>query len=109
MKKLIFAIVIATLSVPAHGQEPSGQGNFLQRLGDTIRNIPRGGKPELTDDAKCRSYGAVPGSDAYVSCRVQLETARTSAPAPAYVPFRDPETVTCVGAHNTVTCNQVPH
>lgn len=24
------------------------------------------------DDAKCRSYGAVPGSDAYVNCRVQL-------------------------------------
>lgn len=25
------------------------------------------------DDAKCRSYGAVPGSDAYVNCRVQLD------------------------------------
>lgn len=27
---------------------------------------------DYMDDAKCRSYGAVPGSDAYVSCRVQL-------------------------------------
>src|SRR5262249_612453 len=68
MKKLIFAIVIATLSVPAHGQEPSGQGNFLQRLGDTIRNIPRGGKPELTDDPNCRSYPPLPRPDAYLSC-----------------------------------------
>ena len=24
------------------------------------------------DDTKCRSYEAVPGSDAYVNCRVQL-------------------------------------
>ncbi|TWR79727.1 hypothetical protein FJD37_23020 [Pseudomonas saxonica] len=27
---------------------------------------------DYMDDAKCRSYGATPGSDAYVSCRVQL-------------------------------------
>ncbi|PTT31883.1 hypothetical protein [Pseudomonas sp. HMWF021] len=26
-----------------------------------------------TDDAKCRSYGAVPGTDTYVNCRVQLD------------------------------------
>ncbi|RBB96821.1 hypothetical protein C3E97_029915 [Pseudomonas sp. MWU12-2115] len=25
------------------------------------------------DDAKCRSYGATPGTDAYVNCRVQLD------------------------------------
>ena len=27
---------------------------------------------DYMDDAKCRSYGATPGSDAYVNCRVQL-------------------------------------
>jgi len=27
---------------------------------------------EAKDDAQCRSYGAVPGSDSYVNCRVQL-------------------------------------
>ena len=27
---------------------------------------------DYMDDAKCRSYGAAPGSDAYVNCRVQL-------------------------------------
>lgn len=31
----------------------------------------KAGKDYL-DDAKCRSYGAAPGSDAYVNCRVQL-------------------------------------
>ncbi|QAY87199.1 hypothetical protein CUN61_26080 [Pseudomonas arsenicoxydans] len=28
---------------------------------------------ESADDQMCRSYGAVPGSDAYVNCRAQLE------------------------------------
>lgn len=27
------------------------------------------------DDKKCQSYGAKPGSDAYVACRAQLEAA----------------------------------
>lgn len=27
---------------------------------------------DYMDDAKCRSYSATPGSDAYVNCRVQL-------------------------------------
>ena len=27
---------------------------------------------DYMDDAKCRSFGATPGSDAYVNCRVQL-------------------------------------
>ena len=29
-------------------------------------------RKDLEDDAKCRSYGALLGSDAYVNCRVQL-------------------------------------
>lgn len=29
------------------------------------------------DDAQCRSYGATPGSDAYVNCRVQLDKTAT--------------------------------
>ncbi len=33
----------------------------------------------VNDDAKCQSYGAKPGSDAYVSCRVQLDTLRAQA------------------------------
>lgn len=27
---------------------------------------------DIRDDEQCRSYGAAPGSDAYVNCRVQL-------------------------------------
>lgn len=28
------------------------------------------------DDEQCKSYGAVPGTDAYVNCRVQLSKSR---------------------------------
>lgn len=31
------------------------------------------------DDAQCRSYGAAPGSDLYVNCRMQLDSRRTQA------------------------------
>jgi putative aminopeptidase FrvX len=33
------------------------------------------------DDEKCQSYGAQPGSAAYVQCRTQLDTTRTVARA----------------------------
>lgn len=35
------------------------------------------------DDAQCQSYGATPGSDAYVNCRMQLEKAATDQLAQA--------------------------
>jgi hypothetical protein len=31
------------------------------------------------DDKNCQSYGAKPGSDAYVACRTQLEVSHTAA------------------------------
>lgn len=34
-----------------------------------------------TDDQQCRSYGAIPGSDAYVNCRVLLSTSKVQADA----------------------------
>jgi hypothetical protein len=33
------------------------------------------------DDATCRSYGAVPGSDAYVNCRMQRDNTRQQGEA----------------------------
>lgn len=33
------------------------------------------------DDAQCQSYGATPGSDAYVNCRVQLDKTATDLQA----------------------------
>lgn len=33
------------------------------------------------DDAKCRSYGAQPGSPQYVQCRTSMDTARTQSDA----------------------------
>jgi hypothetical protein len=35
------------------------------------------------DDAQCQSYGATPGSDAYVNCRVQLDKTATDLQAQA--------------------------
>ncbi|MGF6287020.1 hypothetical protein [Pseudomonas silensiensis] len=35
------------------------------------------------DDAQCQSYGATPGSDAYVNCRVQLDKTATDQLAQA--------------------------
>jgi hypothetical protein len=63
------------------------------------------------DDQKCLSYGARPGSDAYVNCRAQLDGARTTAsaiedaaPPPAQpAPVRGP--VTCMRTGTMVTCN----
>jgi hypothetical protein len=33
------------------------------------------------DDAVCRSYGAVPGTDAYVNCRMQRDNTRQQGEA----------------------------
>jgi hypothetical protein len=33
------------------------------------------------DDATCRSYGAVPGTDAYVNCRMQRDNTRQQGEA----------------------------
>jgi len=70
------------------------------------------------DDKTCQSYGAKPGSDAYVSCRAQLEGSRRTAAAtppptivqapaaPAYV-APAPSTVTCMRTGTIATCNQM--
>jgi hypothetical protein len=60
------------------------------------------------DDQKCLSYGARPGTDAYVNCRAQLDGARTTAAAiedaaPLPAPARGP--VTCMKTGTMVTCN----
>ncbi|PHN49134.1 hypothetical protein [Pseudomonas amygdali] len=33
----------------------------------------------VADDAQCQSYGAKPGSDAYVGCRMQLDAQRAQS------------------------------
>lgn len=33
------------------------------------------------DDAKCRSFGSAPGTDAYTNCRVALDTQRANGRA----------------------------
>ena len=65
------------------------------------------------DNQKCLGYGAQPGTDAYVNCRAQLDSARTTAaaiedaaPMPQAAqsaPSRPP--VTCLRTGNMVSCN----
>ncbi len=63
------------------------------------------------DDASCRSYGAQPGSSAYMTCRTSLQSARLNAPkinveAPAYQPYRDPPPpVHCMTTGIMTTCS----
>jgi hypothetical protein len=54
-------------------------------------------KANAEDNQKCLSYGAQPGSPAYVQCRAQLDSARTqadatvaAAPPPAVNPYPVP-------------------
>ena len=36
-----------------------------------------------SDDAKCKSYGADPGTDAYVDCRLSIDMQKATAEAEA--------------------------
>lgn len=48
-------------------------------LGATLSGCVSAAHLAAIDDAKCRSYGANPGDAAYVTCRAQLDAARTQA------------------------------
>lgn len=77
--------------------------------------------PELRqlyfDDKTCLSYGAKPGSDAYIACRTQLEVShrapKSTPVAPVVVQaapsaparFDPPPPVTCLRTGNMTTCN----
>jgi hypothetical protein len=51
---------------------------------ETLSNIAAAKQlQEAKDDAQCQSYGATPGSDAYVNCRVQLDKTATDQLAQA--------------------------
>jgi hypothetical protein len=62
------------------------------------------------DDQKCMSYGARPGTDAYINCRAQLDGARTTAAAieeaaPPRPVVQPSGPVTCLKTGTMVTCN----
>ena len=56
------------------------------------------------DDQKCLSYGARPGTDAYVSCRAQLDGARRTADAIEDAAPSGNRSTTCFRNGNTVNC-----
>lgn len=50
-------------------------------LGGCLGEEQRIAERNARDDQKCLGYGARPGTDAYVNCRAQLDSARTTATA----------------------------
>lgn len=60
MKLLVATVLIAALAGCADHQSDPAQA-------------------AVSDDAKCQSYGATPGSDAYVQCRVSLANQQNRA------------------------------
>lgn len=81
----------------AQHRNPSGFTDEQQRLYDyfvsqgvskdnaTLVTVSPVARQLYFDDQKCRSYGAKPGSDAYVACRAQLETGSKPLAAPIVV------------------------
>jgi hypothetical protein len=48
-----------------------------------VAAVPQKMDADAQDDATCRSYGNLPGSDAYTKCRLQLTHGRQAAAAQA--------------------------
>jgi hypothetical protein len=68
------------------------------------------------DDQSCRSYGATPGSQSYITCRTALQAARFSAPPPVNVSvaaapgapvIQQPMTTTCLRTGAMTSCNSM--
>jgi hypothetical protein len=66
MLKRIFLLSLAATTV-------SGCGEYLAR-----QSYQYARQAEVNDDAKCRSYGAEPGSQAYMQCRMNLDNNRAA-------------------------------
>jgi hypothetical protein len=84
-------VVLLAGLVVAGCYETPGTGELLMSREDK----------DAKDDAACRRYGAVPGTDLYVTCRMQQDQTRASVKAQMAAAAR-PRTCTSYGS--TVTC-----
>jgi len=100
MRKLLFAFVLclsacediphpldcATGFVAWSNCPPGSKGYFLYQnsLASKQGNASQVAKDpnDAADDATCKSYSTVPGTDAYVNCRIKVRGARTSPVTP---------------------------
>jgi hypothetical protein len=100
MKKLILLVAVAavaSLGGCITAQERMAQANA---------------KNASADDESCRSYGATPGTQPYITCRTQLQAARLGAPPPAAAaaapitptPYQT-HTTSCMRTGTMVSCN----
>jgi hypothetical protein len=88
-----------------NGTHVAGVGNTALRCMTREQRIAA---QNAKDDQKCLSFGARPGSDAYVNCCSQLAGARTTAAAiedAAPPPAQPTGPVTCMKTGTMVTCN----
>jgi hypothetical protein len=49
----------------------------ITKPGNKLKQQPKPAR--LRDDTRCQSYGAKPGSDAYVFCRMNIDNQRAAA------------------------------
>ena len=68
-------IAMAFLAIVAAAISLTGCSYFEEQRVADFQAIERG------DDAQCRSYGAVPGSPAYINCRTLVANQRSAAEA----------------------------
>jgi hypothetical protein len=68
-----------THTLKGAGMRRAGAILSLLLLGGCITDNPQNLAQQ--DDATCKSYGAVPGSDAYVNCRMQRDNTRQQGEA----------------------------
>jgi hypothetical protein len=98
MRVLIATVALLTLSGCMTAQERAEQAQA---------------KNASQDDQSCRSYGAAPGTPAYITCRTQLQAARIGAPPPVNVSvapapaIQQPVTTSCMRTGNMTTCNSM--
>lgn len=80
---MAFTAGVAADTMPAlnTGADMVKTGAVLIILGALLGGCATGAELAAYDDAKCKSYGAQPGSPPYVQCRAQLDAARTTARA----------------------------
>ena len=85
--------VDCAIGVPWHGCLPGTQGYSNGGGGDTRAEqaAQEAADAPAADDAKCRSYGFVAGTQPYAECRQKFDLVRMSRPAvtpgPAVVPL----------------------
>lgn len=91
--KTLFTSLMLTLSITS----ASAQGFFPCGILD-----PKCERQAAADDASCKSYGAKPGTPAYIACRTQLKTSHDTQRA---IMLNTPDIINCTHIGFATRCN----